>query len=139
MHSFIRSLVDSFLGGNPEEVNSLYKAAEQGDAKAQYNLGVMCREGRGVPQDNQQALSWYRKAAEQGHIDAQYNLGVMYEEGLGVPQDDSQSQHWYRKATEQGHAEAKDRLGLARGKVLNNKEAESLLLKALRGPRNNPS
>ena len=40
--------------------------AEQGDARAQYNLGVMYAEGEGVPQDYKAAVQWYRRAAEQG-------------------------------------------------------------------------
>ncbi len=47
--------------------------AEQGDAAAQYNLGIMYSNGRGVPQDHVQAVKWYRKAAEQGVAFAQYN------------------------------------------------------------------
>jgi len=47
-------------------VDELRKAAEQGYAAAQYNLGVMYEYGRGVSQDYGEALIWYRKAAEQG-------------------------------------------------------------------------
>ena len=43
------------------------KAAEQGDADAQFNLGVMYAKGVGVPKDASQAVTWFRKAAEQGH------------------------------------------------------------------------
>ena len=57
------------------------KAAEQGDAKAQSNLGLMYYNGQGVRQDYIQAVQWYRKAAEQGLADAQYNLGVAYVKG----------------------------------------------------------
>ena len=46
------------------------KAAEQGYADAQYNLGNMYDKGRGVPEDKAEALKWWRKAAEQGHEDA---------------------------------------------------------------------
>ena len=46
------------------------KAAEQGDAAAQNNLGFMYINGEGVPQDYQEALKWYSLAAEQGHADA---------------------------------------------------------------------
>ena len=53
--------------------------AKQGDAVAQYNLGVMYAQGQGVPQDYKTAVKWYRLAAEQGNADAQYNLGVMYD------------------------------------------------------------
>ena len=40
--------------------------AEQGYAKAQFNLGLMYAKGQGVPQDYKQAVKWYTKAAEQG-------------------------------------------------------------------------
>ncbi len=76
--------------------------AEQGDANAQYNVGLMNYHGRGVPQDDDQAIWWYRKAAEQGDARAQYNLGSMYRTGRGVPQDDAQAVRWYRNAAEQG-------------------------------------
>ena len=61
--------------------------AEQGDANAQYNLGLMTYHGRGVPQDDAQAVRWYRKAAEQGDARAQFNLGSMFAYGRGVPRD----------------------------------------------------
>jgi len=61
--------------------------AEQGDATAQFNLGVMYNFGQGVPQDYQEAVRWYRLAAEQGYAPAQFNLGFLYDKGLGVPQD----------------------------------------------------
>ncbi len=86
--------------------------AEQGDADAQNNLGVMYANGQGVAQDDKQAVSWYRKAAEQGDAKAQYNLGNMYDQGRGVAQDDKQAASWYRKAAEQGHAQAQNNLGV---------------------------
>ena len=52
------------------------KAAEQGNPRAQFNLGGMYFNGDGAPKDSAQAVVWYRKAAEQGYADAQYNLGV---------------------------------------------------------------
>ena len=61
--------------------------AEQGNAEAQYNLGVMYAEGKGVPQDDRAAVQWWRKAAAQGDAEAQYNLGLSYRTGRGVPQD----------------------------------------------------
>ena len=73
------------------------KAADQGYALAQTNLGVMYAQGRGVPQDYAQAMQWYRKAADQGIAHAQYNLGVMYAQGQGVAQDYAQAVQWYRK------------------------------------------
>ena len=56
---------------------------------AQFNLGLMYDKGEGVPQDDAEAVRWYRLAAEQGHAEAQANLGWMYDAGRGVPQDDA--------------------------------------------------
>ena len=71
----------------------------------------MYANGRGVPQDDAQAVEWYTKAAEQGVGDAQNNLGLMYGNGKGVPQDDAQAVFWYTKAAEQGYASAQNNLG----------------------------
>ncbi len=90
--------------------------AKQGNANAQYNLGVMYDKGRGVPQDYAEAVKWYRKAAEQGHAKAQYSLGVRYANGRGVPQDDAEAVGWWRKAAEQGNAGAQYNLGVMYGK-----------------------
>jgi len=49
------------------EIDALRARAEQGDAPAQFALGVMYAEGRGVPQDDAEAVRWYGLAAEQGH------------------------------------------------------------------------
>ena len=68
-------------------VQSLLIAVEQGDADAQYVLGAMFAFGQGAPQDDAQAVKWYRKAAEQGHALAQFNLGYRYLKGEGVAQD----------------------------------------------------
>lgn len=85
--------------------------ADQGNASAQYNLGVMYDIGEGVAQNDARAVNWYRKAADQGHAYAQYSLGFSYEMGRGVPQDDTQAANWYRKAADQGIAAALNSLG----------------------------
>ena len=86
--------------------------AEQGNADAQYFLGLMYGEGQGVLQDYAMALQWWRKAAEQGHATAQYFLGLVYDEGQGVPQDDAKARQWWRKAAEQGNPKAQYNLGV---------------------------
>ena len=96
----------------PVALKIFTKLAEQGDASAQFNLGVMYANGEGVPKDASQAVTWYRKAAEQGVAQAQFNLGVMYANGEGVPKDASQAAAWYRKAAEQGVAQAQLNLGV---------------------------
>ena len=85
--------------------------AEQGDASAQFNLGLMYDNGDGVPKDGKTAVKWWRLAAEQGHAKSQYNLGLMYEDGQGVPQNDKTAVKWYRLAAEQGDAFAPGNLG----------------------------
>ena len=92
--------------GVPQDYKTAVKgytlAAEQGNANAQYNLGVIYANGQGVPQNDKTAVKWYRLAAEQRDSDAQYNLGVRYDEGQGVPQDDKTAVKWYTLAAEQG-------------------------------------
>ena len=56
------------------------RAADQGHANAQYNLGLMYGAGEGVPQDYAQAVTWYRQAAEQGRANAQYNLTISFDQ-----------------------------------------------------------
>ena len=87
--------------------------AEQGDAEAQFNLGVRYFHGRGVPEDIQEAIRWVRLAAEQGHAEARLSLGVLYDEGRGVPRDHEEAVRWYRLAAEQGHPEAQFNLGVS--------------------------
>jgi TPR repeat protein len=74
------------------------KAAEQGNAKAQFNLAVMYDSGKGIRQDYAKAVKWYRKAAEQGNAKAQFNLAVMYDSGHGVLQSSAAAADWYYKA-----------------------------------------
>ncbi len=78
------------------------RAAEQGDASAQYQLGLLYDRGWGVQEDPAVAIMWYRMAARQGHAIAQFTLGVMYRNGRGVSQDNTEAAKWYQKAADQG-------------------------------------
>ena len=89
------------------------KAAEQGLAQAQCNLGRMYDNGEGVPKDATEAVSWFRKAAEKGNPQAQFELGVAYANGEGVVKDEAEAIRWYLKAAEQGDADAEHNLGVA--------------------------
>ncbi len=78
----------AYSAGNYAKAAKLLRPlAKQGNAWAQFNLGVMYDEGKGIAQNYKEAAKWYRLAAEQGDSDAQYNLGIMYFNGEGVPQD----------------------------------------------------
>ena len=107
----------AFQSGDYKTALRLWRPlAEQGKALAQVNLGVMYTEGRGVPQDDAEAIKWYRLAAAQGDAFAQFNLGIMYANGRGVPQDDAEAVKWFRLAAEQGNASAQYNLGVMYGK-----------------------
>ena len=80
--------------------------AEQGNARAQHNLGVMYRKGQGVPQDDKTAVKWYRLAAEQGYAFAQNNLGFMYGNGKGVSRDYIRAHMWWSIAASSGDKDA---------------------------------
>ena len=89
-----------------EAVRWIRKAADQGVADAEFNLGTIYEYGQGVQLEYAEAARWYRKAAEQGHGDAQFNLGVFYAHGKGVKQNHDEAARWYRKASHQGCMEA---------------------------------
>jgi Sel1 repeat len=87
--------------------------AKAGDAVAQYDLGVLYAQGKGLVQDYASAASWFRAAAAQGNVAAQYNLGVLYAQGLGVTANATEAINWYQSAADQHHPAAQFNLGLA--------------------------
>jgi TPR repeat protein len=101
----------SFSSYGQDRISALKQKAEQGDVRAQCNLGWCYSIGEGISVDLEKALDWTRKAAEQGEAQAQFNLGYFYDEGLGVGQDYKKAVQWKRLAAEQGHADAQCSLG----------------------------
>jgi hypothetical protein len=92
-------------------LRELRPLAEQGDAVAQFYLGLMYDGGYGVPQDYATAWGWYEKAAVQGNVLAQVALGRMYYDGRGVPEDNQLALRWFRLAANKGNAIAQKQLG----------------------------
>lgn len=82
------------------------RAAEQGDATAQFNCGVFYNLGRGTPANKYKAFEWFEKAAKQGNAQAQYNCGFMCEHKEGTSYDMFEAFEWYLKAAEQGLGQA---------------------------------
>ena len=76
--------------------------AEQGNAQAQYNLGLMYRNGRGVPENDKTAVKCYTLAAEQGLAIAQSNLGFMHARGSGVLTDSKRANMWFNLGSYNG-------------------------------------
>jgi len=125
--------------------SSLYREklqeANSGSGEAQFDVGTMYQNGRGVKADRDKAIEWYGKAAEQGNTSAvsrlglmeanqasfssemlqaeqgnaesQYNVGNMFAKGNGTNMDLGQAVGWYEKAASQGHTKAAYKLGLA--------------------------
>lgn len=113
------------IAGPFEDADTAYKAgdyqtamhfwrplADQGHARAQYNLGKLYFLGEGVPLDNAQCRYWWLKAADQDHVLAQFNLANMYYFGNGVSKNTAEALKWYRRAAGQGYARAQFNLGL---------------------------
>ncbi|HEY1266762.1 MAG TPA: hypothetical protein VGH16_05860 [Candidatus Binatia bacterium] len=98
-------------GNNGEELKRTRQLAEQGQQWAQRRLASMYEDGKGVPQNFEEAVMWYRRAAVQGNTPAQYSLGQAYEKGKGVPQDFEEAVKWYRIAAAQEDDWAQMRLG----------------------------
>lgn len=80
--------------------------AEQGDASAQFSLGLSYENGDGVPRDYAKARQWYEKAASQGDAKAQLYLGMQSSFGQGGPVDLVQAYMWYSLAAGNGNAHA---------------------------------
>ena len=76
----------------------IQRKANQGDASAEYQLGLMYEEGQDLPKDTTEAMKWWRKAAEQGDATAQNSLGFMYDHGRGVPEDYVLAHMWFNLA-----------------------------------------
>ena len=78
------------------------KAANQGNALAQHNIGSLYFNGYGVYKVDKTVVEWYMKSASQGLPLAQNSLGAMYVKGFGVKKDPNKGLEWILKAAEQG-------------------------------------
>jgi len=100
------SMYDSGLGvlkSYAESGKWYLKAAAQGVAEAQYELGLRYYEyGKKAKTNYTTAFSWFFKAANQGFVPAQYSVAVMYGLGQGVPQENVKAQKWFNIAAAQG-------------------------------------
>jgi len=104
------------------------QAAQVGDVKAEYNLGLMYLNGDGVKQDNAEALKWFKASANGGFSEAQYRLGVIYFRNDIVPIDYAEAVKWYRAAALQGHVRSQLDMGVIyySGAVVDQDYAEAI-------------
>jgi TPR repeat protein len=86
------------------DLGRLHERAAQGDAPAQFELGVFYLHGRGgAPRRPEVAVRWLKRAAAQRHDDAQLLLAVLHQRGEGVPVDLSESFRLARQVADRGH------------------------------------
>jgi localization factor PodJL len=91
---------------------ALREAAESGDARALFEIGMRYSDGRGVKADMAEAAGWFEKSAELGFGPAQYRIGNFYEKAIGVERDVVKARTWYQLAAEQGNASAMHNLAV---------------------------
>jgi uncharacterized protein len=88
------------------------KAAEQGHALAQANLGLYFRDDKfGVPQNLATAVFWLEKSAAQGERVGERGLADRYRTGTGVAKDPVRALELYRSAANKGDADAESWVG----------------------------
>ena len=68
-NGYLKDLI--LLRNDPSKVPAMLEAAQHGEVDAQYALGMVYAEGRGVPIDLAQAHYWLSKAMDQGDKDAE--------------------------------------------------------------------
>jgi hypothetical protein len=86
------------------------KAADRGSAVAEWMIGRLYFDGKGVTRDFTEAATWFRKADGEGLPVAQWDLGMMYYRGYGVSKDVATARAWLQKAAARGYAPAKEML-----------------------------
>ena len=94
------------MGGYPQDyakaLESYMTAAEQGDADAQAQIGLMYMDGMGVEQDAEKARDWNMRAAEQGNAQGQEQIGKMYYLGIGMTKSTEEASRWFERARDAG-------------------------------------
>jgi len=85
-------------GVQGKEVNGSARSAKADNSRSQYETGLRYADGKGVPQNDQEAMRWFEKAAENGNTDAQWKLGLGYMKGIGVPRDERKAALWFKRA-----------------------------------------
>ena len=104
--------LSDYLAQNNNDINAIEKKAQNGDAKAINNIGLIYYLGKNVERNYSEALRWWLKAAnEHDYAQAHYSLGDLYYKGEGVLQNYSEAFSWFKKAAEQGHPQAQNILG----------------------------
>lgn len=81
-------------------------AAEPGDPRAQWHVGMALLNGAGAPQDPVLARRFVTASAEGGHVEGMVSMAVMLALGEAGPKDPMMAREWYQRAAEAGSAHA---------------------------------
>ena len=111
------------------------KAALQGYASAQLNLGIKYDNGQGVPKSYREAVKWYREAALQGNANAQLNLGIMNATGQGVPKNYTLAYMWWSLSAARGNKTAAKNLEIVEKRMTPAQVAKAMAITAKWKPK----
>ncbi|KAJ1271513.1 hypothetical protein BS78_06G133100 [Paspalum vaginatum] len=92
--------------GHPIGMCNLGVSYLEGNARAQYNLGLCLQNGKGLKRNQKEAAKWYLRAAEGGNVRAMYNISLCYNFGEGLSQDPLRAKRWLQLAADCGHKKA---------------------------------
>ncbi|MDR3020557.1 MAG: hypothetical protein LBU66_06605 [Treponema sp.] len=121
---------ESAISELKKSFEAVRKAAETGDAAAQFNLGIHYDYGFGIDESDENAFKWYEKAANQGNADAMHFLAWAYGHGKGVEKNEQKYYEWEKKAAFAYHEEGRDEEALhCLRDIPSDKEIGALLFK----------
>ena len=101
----ILSLLFAFTALNANNYSTLAVAAQNGNALAQYTLGLHYKNSK--KQNPRSAFRWMHKSALKGYRPAQYEFALMFHYGIGVKQNSDLARLWFKRAAKQGEKRAK--------------------------------
>jgi uncharacterized protein len=113
VHTFNQGMIALKRDDYASVAKLLRPLAERGDPRAQFWIGYMHQEGKGLPRDLAEAVKWLQRSAERGERFAQYRLGSTYASGAGIAPDLGSAYMWFTLAASQGDedaAKARDQL-----------------------------
>lgn len=82
------------------------RAAAQGNARAQFDLGLMYAKGEGVVKNEKLAFNYFHKAARNNHAEAKFYMGLSFSQGRGVKKQSQLARYWFKLAVKAGHQKA---------------------------------
>lgn len=104
--------VQALRAGEFERAHAIWAPlAANGDAGAQWGMGILYRHGEAVKQDHAAAFRWFEQAAQRGHAAAQNDLGMSYLNGWGVDPFWPSAHQWLLESATRGNPAGQYNLG----------------------------